>query len=78
MNKVKVSYLPVTASYTFNFISKVLQGGKNMVAFYSTLQRLPLIELCWKSRLQVDFKIESALNVSFITLAAGQDMKNNI
>ena len=34
MNQVKVGKLPIIASYTCNFISKLLQGDKNMVAFY--------------------------------------------
>ena len=49
-----------------------------MVAFYSTLQRLPLIDLCWKSRLWVDFKIEFVLIVSFITFAVGHEKENKI
>ena len=39
MNEVKVGKLPIIASYTCNFISKLLQGGKNMVAFCSTEQK---------------------------------------
>ena len=57
MNEIKVGKLPIT-SYTCNFISKLLQGTKNMVPFCSTVPRLPLIVLC---RLWVDFKIESVL-----------------
>ena len=34
INKVNIGKLPI-ASYTCNFISKVLQEGKHMVAFYS-------------------------------------------
>ena len=30
MNEVKVGKLSIIASYTCNFISKLLQGGKNM------------------------------------------------
>ena len=44
------------------------QGGKKTVQ-----RRLPLIDLCWKSQLWVDFKIEAALIVCFITSAAGQE-----
>ena len=32
-NEVQVGKLPIIASYTGNFISKLLQGNKNMVAF---------------------------------------------
>ena len=39
MNEVKVGKLPIIASYTCNFISELLQGGKNMVAFCSTEQK---------------------------------------
>ena len=35
-----------------------------MVAFCSTVQILPLIVLNWKSRLWVDFKLESMLHLS--------------
>ena len=35
------------------------QGGKKTVQ-----RRLPLIDLCWKPQLWVDFKIEAALIVS--------------
>ena len=45
MNEVKVG----KASHTCNFISKLLQGGKNIVAFCSTVRRLSLIVLCWKT-----------------------------
>ena len=31
MNDIKVGKLPIRASYTRNFISKLLQRGKNMV-----------------------------------------------
>ena len=61
MNKVLVGKLPVIASYTFNFISKLLQGKNNMLVFCSTVQRLPLIVLCWKYQLWIDVKIESVL-----------------
>ena len=47
-----------------------------MVVLCSTVQRLPLIDLRWKSRLWVDFKIVSVLIVSFITSAAGQEKQN--
>ena len=40
------------------------------------MQRLPLIDLRWKSRLWVDFKTLSVLIVSFITSAAGQEKEN--
>ena len=39
MDEVKVGKLPIIASYTCNFISKLLQGGKNMVAFCTTVQK---------------------------------------
>ena len=38
MNEVKVGKLPITASYTCNYLSKLVQGGKNMVDFGSTVQ----------------------------------------
>ena len=47
-----------------------------MVVLCSTVQRLPLIDLRWKSRLWVDFKIVSVLIASFITSAAGQEKQN--
>ena len=43
MNEIIVEKLPTIASYTCDFISKLLQSGKNMVYFCPTLQRLPLI-----------------------------------
>ena len=33
VNEVKVGKLPIISRYTCNFISKLLQGGKNMVVF---------------------------------------------
>ena len=54
------------------FVSKLLQGSKNMLAFYSTVQkshRLPI--LCWKSQLGVDFKIT-------ISSFASQEKENKI
>ena len=39
MNEVKVGKLPIIASYTCNFISKLLQGGKNIMAFCSAVQK---------------------------------------
>ena len=38
MSEVKYGKLRIIASYTCNFISKSLQGGKSMVAFCSTVQ----------------------------------------
>ena len=40
-NEVDVRKLPtyIIASYTYNFISKLLQGGKNMVVFCLTVQK---------------------------------------
>ena len=38
MNEVKAGKLPITASYACNCISKLVQVGKNMVAFCSTVQ----------------------------------------
>ena len=64
MNEYKVEKLPIIASYTCNFISKLLQGGKNMMAFCTTIQRLPLIVLCRQSQLWVNFKIKSVLFLS--------------
>ena len=61
MNGVKVEKLPIIPSYACNFISKSLKGDRNIC---STVQRLSLIVLCWKSRLCVDFKVESALFLS--------------
>ena len=42
-NEVKVGKLLIIPSCTCNFVSKLLQGGKNMVAFCSTLQKRSLI-----------------------------------
>ena len=39
VNEVKVEKLPIIARYTCNSISKLLQGGKNMVTFCSTVQK---------------------------------------
>ena len=47
-----------------------------MLVLCSTVQRLPLIDLRWKSRLWVDFKILSVLIVSFITSATDQEKQN--
>ena len=57
-----------------------------MFTFCSTVQRLPLIPLCWKSRVWVDFEIDSVLSrvwvdfeiesvliVSFFTSVVGQE-----
>ena len=38
MSEVKYGKLRIIASYNCNFISKLLQGGKSMVAFCSTVQ----------------------------------------
>ena len=59
MNEVKVGTFPIQASYTCNFISKLLQGGqkKKNGGFLLNCTNIPLIVLCWKSRLLVDFKI---------------------
>ena len=57
MNKVKVGKI---GSYTCNFISKVFQGGKKMVAgFLLNCTKIPLIVLCRKSRMWVAYKTES-------------------
>ena len=43
MNEVKVGKLPIlyiAASYTCNFVSKLFQGGKNMVALSSVVHKL--------------------------------------
>ena len=64
MNEVKVEKLSIIASYTCNFISELLQLGKSIVAFCSTVQRIPQIVLCWKSRMWVEFKIESVFLLS--------------
>ena len=42
-----------------------------MVAFWSTVQRLSLIILCWKSRVWVDFKINLHSSIK-----AGQQKEN--
>ena len=39
MNEVEVGKLPIIDSSTSHFISKLLQGGKDMVAFCSTVQK---------------------------------------
>ena len=36
---VKIEKLYIIDSYTCNFISKLLQGGRNMVAFCTTVQK---------------------------------------
>ena len=41
------------------FYTKLRQGGKKIMAFCLTArQRFPLIVLCWKSQLWMDFKIK--------------------
>ena len=64
MNEVNVIKLP---------ISKLLQGGKNMIAFCSAVQTSTDIALCWKYRFWLGFKIESVLFV--ILTSAGQEGK---
>ena len=64
MKLIKFGKLHIIASYTCNFILRLFKMGKNMAAFWSILQRLPLIVLCWKSRQWVDFKINSVLILS--------------
>ena len=39
MNEVKVGKLPIIASCTCNFVSELVQGGKNMVAFCSAVEK---------------------------------------
>ena len=75
MNEVKDGKLPIIASYTCNFISKLLQGGKNIAILCSTVQRLSVIVLCWNSRLWVDFKIESVLLLSLHQKARRKKIK---
>ena len=64
MKLIKFGKLHIIASYTCNVILRLFQMGKNMAAFWSALQRLPLIVLRWKSRQWVDFKINYALILS--------------
>ena len=54
MNNEKVGELAI-----YNFISKLLHSGQNMVVFCSTASRFPLIILYSKYVQWVDFKIES-------------------
>ena len=49
-----------------------------MVAFCSAVQRLLLIDLCYKFRLWVDFKVESVSIISFIASAAGQEKNKTL
>ena len=46
MNEVKVGKFPIIASYTFNFISKLLQGGAKYGGFLLNPTKLPMIVLC--------------------------------
>ena len=39
VNEVKVGKLLIIATYTCNFVSKLLQGGKNVVVFCSTVPK---------------------------------------
>ena len=51
MNEVKVGKLPIIASYTCNFISKLLQGGQKHGGFLDNCTKIPLILYCWKAQL---------------------------
>ena len=54
------------------FISKLLQGSKNVVAFCSTVQKFPWLPiLCYRPRLRVDFKI-------IISSIGNQEKENKI
>ena len=66
MNEYKVEKIPIIAWYTCNFISKLLQGDKNMVVFWKTIQRHPLI-VCVESLSLVGKFQNKISNVSVTT-----------
>ena len=56
MIAVKVGKLPIITSFTCNFISELL--GKKYGGFFLNCTKFPLIILCRKFLLRVDFKKE--------------------
>ena len=75
MSEVKNEKVAIIVGSTCNFVSSLLHGDQNMVTFCSTVERVPLIFLCLKSRLCVDFNIDCI--VSIIT-SAGQEKGNKL